>query len=211
MRDRRERNMETRRSNAFQSESDYQDTKVNESASNQSVGCGAYGLWFVWLLVNVIGMGIGWALSWRLSFAVPGNIAIWVIGFVSGAILGAFQWLLLRIVIKDSLLWILSSLLGWAIGFFLGAQLASILGLTEFVFGIIVGAVLGASLGLSQWLLLRRKFSGAGWWILFNIIAWSFSLAVYLPGANLVGFLYGGVSGAITGLALLGLRFRILH
>lgn len=156
-------------------------------------------------------MALGWAFAWRLSYIAPGVLATWVIGSVTGAISGLLQWLVLRIVIRLSPLWILNSLLGWAVGFFLGAHVASVLGLTEFAFGIVIGAVLGLSLGIAQWLILRTKLSSAGWWIVFNIIAWSSSLAVYLPGANAMGLLYGGVSGAITGLALLGMRFQIFR
>ena len=204
--------LETNQADVLESNiSKQQETPVKEPAPRETLGCGGYNIWFVWLLLNLVGMGIGWALGWRLSFVAPGTIATWVIGSVSGAILGLFQWLHLRIVINLSPLWILYSLLSWAVGFFLGAQVASVLGLTEFAFGVAIGAILGLILGISQWLLLRSKFSGAGWWIIFNMVAWSSSLVVYLPGANAMGLLYGGVSGAITGLALLGLRFKIFQ
>jgi hypothetical protein len=30
----------------------------------------------------------------------------------------------------------------------------------------ILGAILGATVGLAQWLVLRRRVSGTGWWVL---------------------------------------------
>jgi hypothetical protein len=210
LRESHKRILETHQADVLTSNiSNHQETAVKEPAPSESLGCTGYSIWFMWLLVNLAGMGIGWALGWRLSFVVPGIIATWVIGSVSGAILGLFQWLYLRIVIDLNALWILYSFLSWAIGFFLGAQVAGALGLTEFAFGLAIGSILGLSLGISQWSLLRSKFGGAGWWIIFNIVAWSASLVVYLPGANAMGLFYGGVSGAITGLALLGMRYKI--
>jgi len=175
------------------------------------LGCSGYGIWFLWLLANIIGMGVGWYLGWRLSFAVPGNLAIWVIGIVAGLSLGFFQMLVLRSLIGTSIWWLLASMIGWAVGFFLGAQAASFFGFTEFVFGGAIGAGVGLASGIAQWSILRGKMSSVGWWIPASVVAWAASLIVYLPGANAVGLLYGGVSGGISGLTLLALWLGIFR
>jgi hypothetical protein len=180
-----------------------------EPKPTQAIGCSAYSLWFMWLLASMLGMGLGWALGWRLSFAIPGVLATWAIGIIAGGFLGASQALVLRPLVSSSSLWILANILGWPIGFFLGAQLASIWGFTEFAFGAVIGAMIGLVLGLAQWLVLRTKLAGSSWWIPVSIIAWTLSLIAYLPGLNAMGFLYGAISGSITGLFLLGLRFGI--
>lgn len=183
-----------------------------KQTSVQASGCSGYGLWFLWLLASMLGMGLGWALGWRLSFAAPGFLATWVIGILTGVCLGSAQALVLRSLISSIGWWILVNTVGWPLGFFLGAQLASIWGLTEFAFGAVIGAVVGLVLGLLQWLLLRSRLNGtSSWWVLASMIAWSLSLAVYLPGLSAMGLLYGGVSGAITGLLLLGLRFGVFQ
>jgi hypothetical protein len=159
----------------------------------------------------MLGMGLGWALGWRLSFALPGFLATWAIGILAGGFLGASQALVLRPLVGSSSLWILANLFGWPTGFFLGAQLASIWGFTDFAFGAVIGANVGLVLGLAQWLVLRAKLARTAWWMPVSVIAWTLSLAVYLPGLSAMGFLYGAISGSITGLLLLGLRFGIFQ
>ena len=182
-----------------------------EQSSTQATGCSAYSLWFLWLLASMLGMGLGWALGWRLSFALPGFLATWAIGILAGGFLGASQALVLRPLVGSSSLWILANLFGWPTGLFLGAQLASIWGFTDFAFGAVIGAIVGLVLGLAQWLVLRAKLARTAWWMPVSVIAWTLSLAVYLPGLSAMGFLYGAISGSITGLLLLGLRFGIFQ
>jgi hypothetical protein len=165
----------------------------------------------LWLLASMLGMGLGWALGWRLSFALPGFLATWAIGILAGGFLGASQALVLRPLVGSSSLWILANLFGWPTGLFLGAQLASIWGFTDFAFGAVIGAIVGLVLGLAQWLVLRAKLARTAWWMPVSVIAWTLSLAVYLPGLSAMGFLYGAISGSITGLLLLGLRFGIFQ
>jgi hypothetical protein len=67
----------------------------------------------------------------------------------------------------------------------------------------------GAVVGVSQWLVLRRWVSRAGWWILASSISWLGATYVYvsLTRANDVNVPFGGaVSGALSG-AIMGLVF----
>ena len=63
---------------------------------------------------------------------------------------------------------------------------------------------LGASLGVMQWLLLRKHFVQAGWWVLASIVAWIATLLVIGKSVDrLTDFVaLAVVPPAITGLAL---------
>lgn len=89
----------------------------------------------------------------------------------------------------------------------------------------LAGGILGLFMGTSQWLLLRRRLRGAGWWIPGNAVAWSAAsmwvgraLSAILSGLGEVtigawdlipavaggGALMGGISGGV----LVGLLSR---
>ena len=182
---------------------------VKQGSSGAS-GCSGCGTWFLWALACTAGTGLGWALGWRLSFAGPGYLGIWVIGLVTGAILGVCQALILRPFLKSSGRWVLATIFGWMLGFYLGAELAANLGLTELVFGVVTGGGVGLVLGMVQWLVLRTRFRGAGWWVLANTLAWLGGMMAYLPGANAMGLIYGAAAGILTGWVLMGLTAGVL-
>lgn len=179
----------------------------SQSPAQGGSGCGGYLLWGSWVLVSAVGMGIGWALGWRLSFLLTSLPATLVIGGVSGGMLGLAQSLALIPVARARSLWILASALGWALGFFVGSEVAYLWGLTEFAFGAAIGTAVGLALGLAQWLVLRAKGKGNAWWILASWIGWSISLIAYQPGVNLMGMVYGGVPAMSTGLAVVWLAY----
>jgi hypothetical protein len=67
--------------------------------------------------------------------------------------------------------WSLASIMGMFVGFFMGFIIA---GLTHGVLGgrfahAILGIVLGIGIGAMQWLVLRRRLSRTGWWILATV------------------------------------------
>jgi hypothetical protein len=168
-------------------------------------GCG---LFFSWLILTILGAGIGWAAGWLASFHVPGQLATMFLGIVFGAVLGLFQWLPLRGHLNKSILWVILSSLGWGIGFPIGALFAQRFGLTEATFGLAVGIVAGFCVGLFQWIYLRRQLSGAGWWILANAFVWGWSLVFYRPGVSAIGAFYGALSGIVTGITMMWLIYR---
>jgi hypothetical protein len=89
--------------------------------------------------------------------------------------------------------WVVASTVGWFVGFILSFVLGSIIVegvyggefyvLGSILSGLIGGAVVGAVAGILQWLVLRRRVSSAGWWVL----------------ASTAGFIvgFGGVEPAI--------------
>jgi hypothetical protein len=133
-------------------------------------------LWLKWILASTLGWAVGWALA--------GEITI-------GAVIGIMQWIVLRPLVPQAGWWALASAVGWPVG--------QMLVVTTFPtkVGVIAGAFLGAILGISQWIVLRRWFHQAGWWIVMSTLGWALGLAGML-GPSLVG----AVVGATTGFAL---------
>lgn len=87
----------------------------------------------------------------------------------------------------------------------------------------LLGALLLCSIGFAQWLVLRRRIRGSGWWIASTAAAWTFGLIVFTavatplwqPGQPLLliaaigllgGVLMAGTVAALTGLAVVRLR-----
>jgi hypothetical protein len=168
-------------------------------------GCG---LFFSWLLANIAGTALGWALGWRMSFLAPGGLSAAALGLTTGFILGAAQWLVLRGHFRGAAWWILATALGWMVGISTGAWLAQQYGLSEFAFGLVTGIVTGLCSGAAQWLFLKRRVMSAGWWLPASLFAWASSLIYYQPGATWLGILYGALSGIVTGVAMLWLVYR---
>ena len=74
--------------------------------------------------------------------------------------------------------------------------------------------MIGLSAGMAQWLILRRRFPQAGWWIGANVLGWAagWSLITAAEGSDVsVAMIYAlGAAGAalvgiVTGIALIGL------
>ena len=105
----------------------------------------------------------------------------------------------------------LASIVGYAVG---GSILDMSLKATSgIVGGTLSGASLGIALGLAQWIILRLRVSGAGWWILSNALGWGVGWAagqIAYQQLGIVGGLTipGAISGAITGASLLELLRR---
>ncbi len=84
--------------------------------------------------------------------------------------------------------WVLATTGGWILGLVLGGEIG-----------------IGAFVGITQWLVLRRYFSGAGWWVLASGAAWiaGWSLVtsglIVPPGAGLINTM---IAGAVFGLSI---------
>jgi hypothetical protein len=135
----------------------------------------------------VIASTLGWLIG--LAFGRP-EIGI-------GVIVGIVQWIILRPMIHQASWWILASGLGWAVGW------AAIILIFPEEIGVIAGGFIGFTVGISQWVIMRRWFYQAGWWIIISTLAWAIGLTGIM-GETFVGT----VVGAITGISL-ELMFRI--
>jgi len=139
-----------------------------------------WALWFLWIMATTL----GWVLG---RFLLP-NISFVTIGIG----MGVLQWLVLQHRLRKAWRWIIATTLGWLLGSTL--ILASLPEGMDFLAGVIIGITTGTA----QWLVLRREFYWAGWWIVISVIAWTTGMAL-LPGVMLTGVM----AGAITGLALI--------
>lgn len=162
-----------------------------------------------WVLAVVIGWAIGFFVcEWIEEFLSTAFID----GLVIGTAVGIAQGLVLRKRIAPVVPWAVVSIVGFGIGKFVsdlvGQAAPGPLGM------ILGGAVIGLSAGVAQWLLLRRRFPQAGWWIAANLLGWAVggSLIGSADGSDLsVAMIYAvGAAGAalvgiITGIALIGL------
>ena len=132
--------------------------------------------WKQWLAYTVAAALVGWMLGLLPSLFLTGGIeeaalsapeplAFYslaaLMGLLLGAIFGYFQWLLLKGVRQNAMLWIPANALGWALGLvfiFLGAALpdATTGWLLILLFGAAGGALGGLSVGaVSGWFLIK--------------------------------------------------------
>jgi hypothetical protein len=97
--------------------------------------------------------------------------------------------------------WVLASTVDWFVGFYVGfvsgtmflvSTAKSVPG--DILVYFILGAALGSGVGLVQWLVLRRRISRAGWWVLASTAGFAVAVAGG-SGAAVVAFGYdmGGV------------------
>jgi predicted lysophospholipase L1 biosynthesis ABC-type transport system permease subunit len=137
--------------------------------------------WAQWVLAGTL----GWVLSGVVGAMFPDVI----IGqLLVGGILGALQWFVLRHRLSTPWWWIAFSTLGWALGW------SDTLAFFPPEIGVFAGLILGAITGAAQWLVLRRVYRQAGWWIPASAAAWMLGLTGVL-GYLLVGTIVGAASG----------------
>ena len=131
-------------------------------------------------------------------------------GVVSGAVIGAAQWLALRRIGAADARWIAATAVGLGVG----------LGLAFAVFDYgdtvgdlaVVGAVSGLGIGIAQWWLLRELLNGSLLWVPATTAAWSLGWTV----TTAIGvdpddrWAVPGLSGAATATVLLAAVLWVL-
>ena len=126
-------------------------------------------------------------------------------GCVPGAIVGLFQWPVLRQVRVHAGPWIGATAVGLGVVHAIGDALPDAIALP------IIQASGGIMLGLLQWLLLRRVVPTAWWWGGTSSMGWAIGLSAGLSIAYASGLMHGpwtpttgmlqhGVVGAVTGI-----------
>jgi len=182
-----------------------------------------WGFWLLWVLASTAGLGMGWSAGTivSLTVSVEGDIAAlavasagWAAG---GALMGATQWLVLRKQMSRAGWWVLASSPSFGLGMVGGTRVAVVL--SGVLSGVLIWAVWwglwGAMLGAAQWLVLRRRVSRAGYWVLASTVGAGTCGAVlgalYQAGIEGASFFLGSaLFGAITGAALVRLLQRPL-
>jgi hypothetical protein len=179
-------------------------------------------LWCVWVAASVAGFGlpaIGFqGLGLCLTQATPAVLGALIFCGTAGvgaSLPGFLHYFILRDWFPRAAWWILASgagsisgfiLLGWGLAVAdTGTGIVHEYVLPNLAFG---GA--GAVVGTMQWLVFRRWFSRAGWWVAASTMSWLGATYVYALSTRgndvnvpLGGILSGAVSGAITGLVLI--------
>lgn len=171
-----------------------------------------------------------WILATAAAGAFIGYMAsptdfFWEL-IASGFVVGIAQWVVLRNYIKSSIWWIPTSGLGWILGFFLMIftkdilnpvvdYLTSVSGFWEvFWLNIIHEPVNFAVFGFAQWLVLRRHFRYAFWWILASTLSgvirggvgsYVCAATCKFGGGSISNGISWAASGVITGILLVWL------
>ncbi len=141
---------------------------------------------FRWVQITFIN-GVGWLLSVLIvgllvknidllpdQIGLPLSIGVWlVVGCLTGYSLGILQIGPLMAYGFKSGRWPLTTMVGLGIAYSSYAYLVlSDSHIEPVAFSLVFSVLLGGLVGLLQWLVLRRQYSHAGWWMPVNIIVW---------------------------------------
>jgi hypothetical protein len=143
-----------------------------------------WGLLVQWVMINTFGIMVGLPIVGLIFVLLTGTLdfpnavaALFVA--ITGILLGAFQWLVLRSQIERSHWWILSTSIGLAVG------VAVIIGAIHWVSdrqlpetgkSLLVGTIFGIMLGIAQWLVLRQHLRHSILWILGSMVGCALGL-----------------------------------
>jgi hypothetical protein len=108
-------------------------------------------------------------------------LALYFLVPAMGLLTGAVQYGLLRRYLPRMGGWVLATTGGWILGTLLVVLFTRLQGTQQFNSDLAF-LLLGLSIGIGQWLVLRRRLPGAGWWIAANLLGWA--LLVLVTGGN---------------------------
>jgi len=149
--------------------------------------------WFfylVWVGLNALTIVIAWYITWALISLVENVVGdtikvggqaritedflfVYVLFPVIGLSTGILQYFLLRRYLPRMAWWIVATLLGWVLPFFMGSIITIFLARGSNIWLIMLGLFLiGTTIGLPQWWMLRQRVSHAFWWILAYGFGW---------------------------------------
>ncbi len=134
-------------------------------------------------------------------------LAIYFLVPVMGLLTGAVQYGLLRRILPRMGMWVLATAAGWLLGMFLVAAFIQLNWMVRAELDMTF-ILAGLSIGLTQWLVLRRRLPGAGWWIFASLLGWGLvalanrgdSIDQY--GLLVLGFLPGCATAAALALMM---------
>lgn len=148
----------------------------------------------------------GWALVSLVGNFLEGIFPGVLLGLLAGLGIGAMQWLVLRIYLRNVVWWIVASMAAW------GAGWASIfyLAMGYGKYGFIVGAVLtGALLGVAQWLVLRHQVARTLLLVPINMVAMGVSLSMGMS-STLGSFMMQGTLINVATMGLGGMMYGVI-
>ncbi len=122
-----------------------------------------------WLLVNAVGFSVGLAFGEIVTETIGFAVGFLVIGAVTGMIIGAAQWSILRNYLQQQTgrWWISTSIFGFALGELIGFLIDWVIDVATLGVGgaIALGAITGMAVGTSQLYVLSKHLHKAWWWI----------------------------------------------
>jgi hypothetical protein len=216
-----------------------------------------WSLWLQWVAANslaeLIGLGSTFAVGVLIIIQMGetqtllGTIGMIILmtssGAIEGFVVGLAQWLVLQRPFQQlsQRSWILATVTGALIAWFLGSLPSSLLSsnapetgavqepetLTILLLAAGMGLVLGIVLGFPQWHVLRHHADGAWIWLPANSAAWALGMPIIFAAVDLaqravstaIGILIfalslvltGAVVGAVHGLALVRLASKVVE
>jgi hypothetical protein len=162
--------------------------------------------WLLWT-AGFLAFPIAGVAGSAVAGRVDNPAAALVGGLITGAVIGAGQWLVSRGRLRP-VPWILATALGMGLGLLLGAIVVGFQ--TSLAHLAVMGAVTGVLLGLAQTLVLPARTQRRWWWALAIPLLWTLGWTVTTLAGIAVEeqFTIFGASGAATFSALSGL---VLH
>jgi serine/threonine-protein kinase len=112
---------------------------------------------FWWIIATSAGMALGLAISVALLGSEVSGNSLLGRAVITGVIVGAAQWLVLRQILPQSWIWIVVVALGWGIGWFITRSAGIDLDFKWPVFGASGALVFQLLTGLALYFLLRSS------------------------------------------------------
>jgi hypothetical protein len=174
-------------------------------------------LWLGWTLATMAGMLAGFLPFILFMQLVDLALARLIFPLWAGALVGLFQWMVLRRYIAYCGDWVWNGVAGWALGYALGLIVIQIFSVS--VIGAVAGYLLfGAIVAVIQWPVLHREIPNVVPWVLASVAGWALGalagqgvLNLIVPAGEpvpqvistlVIAAVTGLVAGAVTGLAL---------
>jgi hypothetical protein len=163
-------------------------------------------VWWSWLIwtAGFLAFPIAGVAGRLVAGRVDSPTAALVAGLVTGAVIGAGQWLASRRRLRP-VPWTLATALGMGLGLLLGATVVGFR--TSLADLALMGAVTGLVLGVAQTLALPAQTRRRWWWAvampLLWAVGWTVTTLAGIPVEEQITIF--GASGAITFSALSGL------
>lgn len=167
-----------------------------------------WGSWLIWT-AGFLAFPIAGVAGRAVAGRVDDPAAALIAGLITGAVVGAGQWLASRGRLRP-VSWILATALGMGAGLLLGATVVGFK--TSLVDVAVMAALTGLGLGVAQTVVLPARTQRRWWWALAMPFLWALGWVV----TTLAGipaeeqFTIFGASGAATFSALSGLLLYAL-
>ena len=204
-------------------------------SSNTKIG---WSIWLQWVLASILGYGVGTTIGNALASLIPAmtcsqsfsdsfidrltnfpciqpSLGLVVIVIILGLAGGFMQWLVLRRRIAGAGWWVPASGLGFPIALVVADGTGRRLDIAT---PILMGILFGVLSGILPWIVLRRKITRAGWWVLAHLLGSLVGGALGILAFHAMGLIrfyqftwaaagamFGAGLGAITGITLVWL------